>query len=153
MEDCLKHYLECESILHEFFIKACNNCFSSNKERRCCTGSWYNPVPGNNGERFLDKERIKLYGLPKRRNGRTGCGYHSSNGCILETHKSPVCLSMVCFKLEDFLHSAGINYNPREIYLSLSNILEGKVKNEELDSFKSRLKCFVNQLKNISGLQ
>jgi hypothetical protein len=101
----LHHYLDIEIILNEVFEKI-NYCLA------CCIlkpGTVIFPNPGCCKDHYYKKydldhpafdrltaEREMCYGKPEAAKWIkriSPCEYHTLSGCVLKTHKSPVCLS------------------------------------------------------------
>ncbi len=152
-ENRLKNYLECESLLREFFknLTFCrDNCFTQE------SSMFIKEIPGNIGcclvdhhydeyliNRLLIIERIKKYGPPKDKNF---CGYHTEeNGCILEDHKPIICISYICSPQREYLKTNFEidNFNYKKI---LEEILEGDITILELNEFKSEIKGLIKKV-------
>ena len=157
----LKKYLEIEFILNGFFDRfgyCITHCIrKSGRETLpnpgCCSAPYYKEYDLNHPAfALLKQEREKRYGKPeyfKNVKRISPCEYHTLNGCLLKTHKSPVCLGFMCKKSIYFLRDAyniykydylGINY-------ALEWILTGDLPETDFKSFKSD--C-MNMLKKIS---
>lgn len=130
----LARYLELEGLLNIFF-SSLNFCFERCvlPERKqngglpvaaCCRDRYYVLFDLDHPafER-LRRERERLYGEPGKHsweNPVSPCEYHDpENGCILKSHKSPICLAFLCRKAIDRLRTEfgiyfydylGVNY-------------------------------------------
>ncbi len=107
----LIRYLNIEQALNDFF-NTFNYCYDTcirlelemtNGEpvSACCKDRYYKKYDLDD-EAFLllKEERIELYGRPEDYsfdNPVSPCEYHDPRkGCVLPTHKSPICLSFMC---------------------------------------------------------
>ena len=106
-----ERYLNIESLLNTFFsvFNYCfNNCIKSeifrnngNPVPACCKDKYYNKYDIDHPSfDLLTSKRIALYGNPEDHyfnNPVSPCEYHNpESGCVLATHKSPICLSFMC---------------------------------------------------------
>jgi hypothetical protein len=143
----LRRYLEAESILKEFFdeLSFCRhsvpNCLCDNY---CCKHT----VPGNykfsdlKGVKELDTSRDEKYGkddTDKHQGDGHNCTYSSNEGCILKTHKPPICASYLCTPGQTFLKQNNVAYDAQEIESKLIDILEGDMSEEDYQSFKKEI--------------
>ncbi len=113
----LTNYLECESLLHEFFNKV--NMCGKFECYNCCNNDNLPKIYGFTTKE-LDDERIKIYGEGKN---NKPCPYLSGNSCDLKTHKPVVCISFACESVTKFLKTKGINYDSLLIENKLLEIL------------------------------
>ncbi len=107
----LLRYLNIEEKLNAFF-KVFNYCFdpcirleisknNGNPVSACCKDKYYKKYDlGVPACSLLKEERQKKYGTPESysfSNPVSPCEYHNPfSGCVLPTHKSPVCLAFMC---------------------------------------------------------
>ena len=111
IEKNLRRYLETEGLLNAFFSAwgyCVANCIqpemlkNGNKPVAACCSNKYYALYDLDHPAFerLKEEREKLFGKPEDhrwKNPVTTCEYHNpENGCLLSTHKSPICLAYVC---------------------------------------------------------
>jgi hypothetical protein len=116
----LARYLELEALLRNFFEQSgyCKEHFG-----RTCNGCCNENVAGHpecQGDRELDAERLRIYGVG---NLTRSCPYSSDNGCVLETHKAPICIAYVCPQFTRALNEQGIEYDWFEIQTLLISVL------------------------------
>lgn len=162
----LKDYLECEELLNSFFTKV-NFCvpkciskpigiYRTKMEMPgdptqfpgrvgCCPYNMFNfsNYPEISDHTLLDAQRVEKYGKPKEQRG--ACDYHSSEGCILKDHKSPVCLAFVCQKFTRVVcDTFDVYYHEEEIERGLELVLSGRQSPEETHKFKEMLKGLVD---------
>lgn len=138
----LRRYLETESLLNDFFsvFDYClSRCVAVALEQNgnrpvaaCCTRKYYalydldHPVFVR-----LRQERERRYGRPQDYRWPdpvSPCPYHDPHrGCVLKTHKSPVCLAFLCRPAIDCLRGEfGIyDYDYLGIHYALEWILTG----------------------------
>ena len=152
-EENLCKYLEIESILNEFFHEL-NYCMiqciqqQQKADRRsvivgCCKDKYYkNHDIEHPSFELLRKKREQRYGTPESivNSEKTGpCEYHTSEGCRLKTHKSPICLSFLCRDAIDFLREQYqlFEYDYLGIYYALEWILTGDMSGESFEAFKN----------------
>ena len=140
LHENLARYLEIETILNRMFHDF-GYCLAQCIEKKdnghaihcgCCKDTYYKkfdqPHPVFD---LLKKEREILYGRPEA--GRyvkriSPCEYHTLNGCLLLTHKSPVCLGFLCRESIEVLRSC---YGIMEYdYLGISHALEWILTND-----------------------
>jgi hypothetical protein len=157
IETRINQYLECESVLNEFFkeLTFCyEDCLTQEhslflKDIPGCLGC----CPDNQYEQsvfpfkwMLDMKRDEKYSKPGM--NYEACDYHTMDGCILEDHKPPACLAYICPDFRDYLlKEHGIAYNRDNIRTFLKNILEGKIDQEDISRFKFQIKISINKLK------
>lgn len=162
----VKRYLEIEGILNSFFLgldyclphcirqHVCGNAPSPG----CCCGKYYKKYDLDHPAfELLRTQREKRYGGPwdfeyvKR---ISPCEYHTLNGCVLKTHKSPVCLSFMCRESIDFLRKRhGIrNYDYLGFYYALEWILTGVFSDAEFEAFKADCICMTEAINRESDL-
>jgi len=152
----LTRYLEMEGLLNDFF-RVFDYCFeqcikkaleknSGNPVAVCCKNKYYqlydldHPVFD-----LLKEEREKRFGKPDDYFWPfpvSPCEYHDPvNGCVMSTHKSPICLAFMCRKSIDFLREnfglyaydyLGMNY-------ALEWILTGNFSDKEYEELKASI--------------
>jgi len=162
LEQGLLEYLACEEMLNTFFAKVTfctKTCLSKPVGKYRVQGEMSgdrNQFPGNVGccpqdyfrfgnypeiedRSLLEERREEKYGLPKE--NKTSCGYHTLNGCVLNTHKAPLCIAYLCQDLVQHLDTKyGITYSPQEVEKNLELILAGKKSPKKL---KQLIKSFA----------
>ncbi len=141
MNKSLDDYLGCEALLRKFFdtVGACSSC-RIRGYTHCCDGKWY-LIDSN---KLLDIERERSYGEPKTDDM---CGYHTEKGCLLKTHKSPVCISYVCDFFKKFLFSKDVDYNGLRIRRFLKKVLSGKAEEREIFEFKEKISDYISKVR------
>ena len=162
-EENFNKYLDIERILNEFFNEF-DFCFSrcvrlemeingNNPVAACCQDKYYKvydlEYPSFD---LLRDQREALYGEPsdiKDSSTVSPCEYHTSTGCVLKTHKSPICLSFFCRKGIDFLRK---NYNIFEYdYLGMNYALEwiltGDLQEKDYVTFRESCMTMLDKIK------
>ncbi|MCG8472958.1 MAG: hypothetical protein MI742_14050 [Desulfobacterales bacterium] len=148
----LNHYLEMEEILNRFFtlfdycLKDCvlpelhrngNQPFAA-----CCKNRYYKIYDLDEPAfHLLRQEREALYGTPEEVKDSSlvsPCEYHTNTGCLLPTHKSPICLAFMCRKSIDALRETyGIyTYDYLGFNYALEWILTGDMTETQYHEFK-----------------
>lgn len=161
----LQRYLEMERLLNAFFASF-NYCIEQcirpeqlkNGNRpiaACCKDRFYRLYDLDHPafER-LRHERERLYGKPTDytwTNPVSPCEYHNpAKGCVLASHKSPICLAFLCRKPIDKLRTVhniyfydylGINY-------ALEWILTGDLPERDYFDLKTALVESIPKLQN-----
>jgi len=134
IESNLARYLKLERLLNDFFsaFSFCHDrCLTPEKMKNgglpvalCCSDKYYVLFDLDHAAfKLLRQERERLYGTPREHawiNPVSPCEYHNpENGCILKSHKSPICLAFFCRKAIDRLRTEfdiyfydylGVNY-------------------------------------------
>jgi len=175
LEQGLKDYLECEEFINDLFSRAnfcVPNCISKPiglyRERSempgdptqfsghigCCPYNMFDSTnyPEISDHSVLDAQRVEKYSIQKKQKG--ACDYHSSSGCQLKTHKSPICVSWICDEFVQYLaEQKGINYPRRIIEEKLELILAGKESKKSVFEFKRKLKSMNTKIKVINFLR
>lgn len=159
-EKAVRIYLELESSMNEFYKKigfCSSHCHNQKKSNHpfAAAGKEFIYTPGNiacclesniigqqvcfdrNG--LLDKQRREIFG-PGKNNGRYQsiariCRYHSDEGCILETHRPPECISYACYRQKQHLkNDRGIRYDllHDKITDSMHELANAKLKEKEI---------------------
>ncbi len=163
IEANLKRYLSAEQRLNEFFGKL-NYCLSycivpekrKNGDRpvaACCQNKYYSicDLPHPAFER-LRQEREQRFGKPEDHvwpDPVSPCQYHDPHlGCLLTTHKSPICLAFFCRQGIDHLRSRyGIyTYDYLGFYYALEWILTGDLPEQEYESFMADIAAMTARL-------
>ena len=161
----LNRYLEIESNLNRIFTRfgyCLKHCIRVPDHGHvihcgCCKGRYYkkydldHPAFG-----LLKTERERLYGKPEP--GRhikriSPCEYHTLNGCLLQTHKSPVCLGFLCRESIEALRSEhGIwEYDYLGMVHGLEWILTGDLSGKAFTEFHSLCRRIEEKLSTGPG--
>ncbi len=130
----LSRYLLTEKLLNDFFARfnfCYAKCIKIELEKNngqpvsaCCKQKYYKKYDLEHPAfDLLKTEREKLYGCPEDHNFTnpvSPCEYHNPRtGCIISTHKSPICLAFMCRESIDELRQKynifgydylGVNY-------------------------------------------
>jgi len=114
----------------------------------CCYDDCY-----KNSNPEFEQERIKLYGKPQEKERISidykPCAYHTENGCLLESYKSPICISFACNPLEKFLEETyNIKYSNLETWKLTNLIITPKNERDQeyqniVSHFKSTIIEFI----------
>lgn len=155
-EKNLARYLEIEGILNGFF-SAFDYCFEhcvkpeiikNNNQpiSACCKNKYYMLYDIEHQAFDLLKEaRESLYGNPGDYTWNSPispCEYHNPlKGCVLTTHKSPICLAFMCRESIDLLREThGIfTYDYLGINYALEWILTGYFSDSQYTEFKDSI--------------
>ncbi len=164
IEQNLTRYLEMERLLNVFFssLDYCiSTCIPVEKEKNgnrpaagCCRRKNYSLYDlSHPAFERLREEREKRYGKPEdvsRKNPVSVCEYHNPDeGCLLATHKSPVCLAFVCPEFIDFLRDTyglyvydylGVNY-------ALEWILTGDFPEAQYTEFRDSILGMIESVR------
>ena len=164
MEDpkvLVERYLELERILNIF----CDNfnyclpfCISKELEKSkiavgCCKNKYYKKydldIPSY---RLLMKKRENIYGKPEKYEHiktLSPCEYHTPEGCVLKTHKSPICNAFFCPEAIDFLRDKYniFNYDYLGFYYALEWTLDGTFSKTQYKDFRNEILEMVETLK------
>lgn len=161
-QENLSRYLEIETILNRFFelydfcLKQCvlpelarngNQPFAA-----CCKDKYYKIYDLDHPSfSLLRKERERLYGKPEEVKGSSlvsPCEYHTDTGCVLATHKSPICLAFMCRKSIDTLREDyGIyTYDYLGFNYALEWILTGDLSPADYAAFRQSCLAMVETL-------
>ncbi|MBT8340938.1 MAG: hypothetical protein HKP58_11800 [Desulfatitalea sp.] len=156
IERNIRRYLEIERLLDAFFssFHFCHaHCIAPELRRNgnrpvaaCCKDKYYQvfDLPDAAFDR-LRKEREQLYGEPadhKWANAVSPCEYHDpQNGCILKSHKSPVCLAFFCRRaIEQLRTDFGIYfYDYLGMYYALEWLLTGVLPERDYLDLKQNI--------------
>ena len=159
----LEHYLDIERILNAFFHEThfcLNHCILKPGEEHfptpgCCKDKYYKKFDIDHPafER-LTAQREALYGKPAARKWVkriSPCEYHTLQGCLLDTHKSPVCLGFFCRAGIDFFRERYniFTYDYLGIHYALEWILTGDLKGDAYEEFKDSCLDMVNKVKPV----
>ncbi|MDY0360051.1 MAG: hypothetical protein RBR08_01210 [Desulforegulaceae bacterium] len=148
-----ERYIELEKILNDF-CENFNYCFPYciKKELEtndiavgCCKNKYYKKYDLDiSSYDILKKEREKIYGPPsdyEHIKTPSPCEYHTSQGCALKTHKSPICNAFFCPEAIDFLREKYkiFNYDYLGIYYGLEWTLDATFNEKQYLEFKNEL--------------
>ncbi|MFZ1983599.1 MAG: hypothetical protein WAU91_04250 [Desulfatitalea sp.] len=161
----LSRYLEAERLLNEFFavLDYClPRCIDAEKRRNgnrpmaaCCQQEYHwccdleHPV-----FEHLRQARERLFGKPDDHiwaNPVSPCQYHNPDrGCLLATHKSPICIAFLCREGIEFIRSHyGIyGYDYLGVYYALEWILTGDFSYEQYLEFKESILAMTARVQN-----
>ncbi len=143
----IENYLKLEAILRKFFdeIKYC----STNCEFHCC----YTDVPMASDQpssTFADCYKLKIqreiiYGTGES-DTLKNCRYKSDSGCILLTHKPPMCISHICDKYLNSINEKGYcKYSVLEVHSILLKVLDSDLSNNEFNECKEKIISMTNK--------
>jgi len=156
IESNLKRYLETERLLNTFFSAfdyCLSNCIQPALQKNghrpvaaCCTKKYYASEDLDHPafER-LRQERERLFGKPQDHswpNPVSPCEYHNPfRGCLLSSHKSPICLAFICPEGIDCLrkHHGIYGYDYLGVYYALEWILTGDLPEQHYLEFKESI--------------
>lgn len=164
----LKRYLFTETLLNTFFETFCF-CFEScirieleknngNPVSACCQDTYYKKYDMDYPSfTLLKSEREKRFGTPQDyhfENRVSPCEYHNpKTGCVLATHKSPICLAFMCRESIDELRDKyqiyeydylGMNY-------ALEWILTGDLPDSEYEALNQSILKMTETIRNFKG--
>lgn len=120
----------------------------------CCKKKYYKiyDLPHPAFDR-LKIERETLYGKPAdhiRPNAVSPCEYHNpQTGCMLVTHKSPVCIAFMCRESIDFIRDryAITTYDYLGVHYALEWTLTGVFSDGQFREFKESIIAMIEKLK------
>jgi hypothetical protein len=152
----LKRYLEAEALLNAFFAAfdyCTDQCVkpllaqSGNRPVAACCTQPYHCICDLDHPAYdrLRQERQKRFGKPEDHRWVepvSPCQYHNPlKGCILSTHKSPICLAFFCRKAIDCLRGRfGIyTYDYLGMYYALEWILTGDLTDSQYVDFRKSI--------------
>lgn len=159
----IRDYLECEKLINQFF-SALNYCMPNCIRKKESKYTLISPVsvPGflgccnKDGEAMdiskhskvvalLARLRIEKYGsgIPNL----VSCHYHTKKGCVLETHKPPICVSYCCSPMEKHIHRK-FDLGNMCFLTRVYSVLEGSCSKAELNEFKNRLQKYTEIVKS-----
>jgi hypothetical protein len=165
IERNLERYLETESLLNAFFagfdfcVPECIAIEMQKNDHRpvaaCCKARYYAECDLDHpAYRRLRLEREKRYGKPEDHiwaDPVSPCEYHNpARGCLLASHKSPICLGFLCPKGIDRLRSDyGIYaYDYLGMYYALEWILTGDLPEHQYREFRAGILDMTRVLKS-----
>lgn len=107
---CLARYLEIETLLNEFYtyfdycaavcVPKLLAASGGAPIAACCKDRYYKVYDLDHPAfDLLRSGREALFGTPEEQQNSSSisiCEYHTDTGCVLRTHKSPICLSFMC---------------------------------------------------------
>jgi len=153
IEANLKRYLETETLLNGFFAvfdDCASRCvpelLAQNGNRpvaACCTRPYHCECDLDHpAYERLRQEREKRFGKPtdyRWPDPVSPCEYHNpAAGCVLTTHKSPICLAFFCRKAIEHLRSRFgiVTYDYLGFYYALEWILTGDLADSQYADFR-----------------
>lgn len=163
----LNRYLAAERKLNNFFaaLDYCLPCCIAVEKCKiggrpvaaCCQNKYHSicDLPHPAFER-LRQEREKRFGRPETyvwHDPVSPCQYHDPHqGCVLETHKSPICLAFFCRPGIDHLRSRyGIyTYDYLGFYYALEWILTDDLPARDYQAFLADIEAMTARLKQIA---
>ena len=96
----------------------------------------------------LQKENLN----PTLQSTKGGCSYHTTKGCALTKHKSPVCISYACTSLKYELRSKyAVAYRGASISLLFEHILKGKITNQILEETIENITKATQRIKEVKA--
>jgi len=146
-------YLELERILNIF----CSNfdyclpyCIKQQIEEKgvaigCCQNKYYKKYDQDlPSYEILKKLREEIYGKPleyEHIKTPSPCEYHTPEGCVLKTHKSPICNAFFCPEAIEHLREKYLifNYDYLGIYYGLEWTLDGTFSKTQYEDFRNEL--------------
>jgi hypothetical protein len=152
----LERYLEAERLLNRFFVSL-DYCFpnciqkkmreNGNRPTAACCTQKYHSSDDVNHPAFdrLRQERKSLFGAPEnlvRNNPVSPCEYHNpERGCMLSTHKSPICIAYLCPAGIELLraHYGIFGYDYLGVYYALEWILTGELSDKAYMEFRNSI--------------
>ena len=152
----IRRYLEIERLLNAFFatfdycLPRCITPEIQNSGHKptaaCCTKKYYALYDLDHPAfELLRRERELLFGKPEQYHWNdpvSPCPYHNpAKGCVLATHKSPVCLSFLCRSAIDVLRNTfGIySYDYLGVHYALEWILTGEFSEHQYNEFRNSI--------------
>lgn len=165
IERNLERYLEMETLLNAFFaafdfcVPACIDIEMEKNGQRpvaaCCKDKYYSKCDLDHpAYRRLRQEREARFGRPYEHTWTdpvSPCEYHNpANGCLLATHKSPICLGFLCPKGVERLRAGyGIYaYDYLGVYYALEWILTGDLPEDQYRGFRASIFDMTRRVKN-----
>ncbi|MFZ5570740.1 MAG: hypothetical protein ACOZF0_10065 [Thermodesulfobacteriota bacterium] len=164
IEANLRRYLAMERLLNEFFAASdycLKNCIQVEMRKNgnrpvagCCRKPYYTLYDLDHPAfALLKREREKRFGKPgdcDRPTPVSPCEYHSPNaGCLLSSHKSPVCIAFVCREYVDYLRNRfGLYaYDYLGVYYALEWILTGDFTDGQYREFGAGIRAMIAAIK------
>lgn len=161
-QENLNRFLEMEEILNRFFERfdfCLTGCVLPELKRTggepfaaCCKDKYYKVYDLEHPAYDLLRDaRESLYGKPdeiKETSLISPCEYHTNTGCLLKTHKSPICLAFMCRKSIDALReNHGIyTYDYLGFNYALEWILTGDMVGAAYDEFRQSCLDMIDTL-------
>ena len=151
LQKYIDRYLDIEKILNTVFdgLGYCmGQCISTPDpyghcvHSACCQGRYYKKYDLDHpAYEVLKAQRESLYGTPKSRENLkriSPCEYLALDGCVVKTHKSPICLGFMCRNsIEALQNTYGImEYDYLGINYALEWILTGDLDGKVYDEFR-----------------
>jgi hypothetical protein len=123
----------------------CSPHLRGSKNVGCCYGNYFELNPNSDATKLLIEEREKKYGVPNfRKNSMHRCAYHTNDGCVLKTHKSPICLAYICrSRKESIKKTFNVDYNCEPARQLLDSVLMGRLSQKEIRTFKLKIEEMV----------
>ena len=163
-EKTLIKYLDTERILNEFFsafdycMKICIPGFlekSGGRPVAACCKNRYHVICDLDHPSYilLRRKREELFGKPEEQrkpvDSVSPCEYHGPRGCLLTTHKSPICLSFMCRKSIDTLRETyGIfTYDYLGVYYALEWLLTGHLSDSSHQEFRESIETMTKTVR------
>ncbi|MGM5482301.1 MAG: hypothetical protein ACQESF_02455 [Nanobdellota archaeon] len=119
----------------------------------CCNMNYHIFDNHDNIVKEFFLQRNKLYGLvePAKvfKEGEmeySECCYHSDDGCILKTHKSPTCISYICETFRNYMKSKGISYNSFYVNKRLDELLSARSSKEDIKDFSNTIDRWLEKI-------
>jgi hypothetical protein len=165
LERYIEKYLECEALLNEFFdaVDFCyDHCISQEHSLvyddkpgyfACCgKNKLYDSASFRLAGNLLQEKREEKYKITKV-DTSTPCIYHTRDkGCMLKDYKSPLCISFLCDPYKDYIkENFNINYHSKLTAKTMSEILDCRLSDSEIEIFKSGIKKAIQRV-NLSKL-
>ena len=103
---------------------------------------------------LLRAGRERLYGTPESRTGMSTvspCEYHADTGCVLASHKSPICLAFMCRPaIESMRKEFGIyTYDYLGFNYGLEWILTGDMRESDYLQFVDDLDAMIEVARKV----
>lgn len=161
----LSRYLATEKLLNNFFdsFNFCyEKCVKIEIEKNqgepvaaCCQNKYYKLYDLDHPAfELLKLERESLYGRPEDhsfKNPVSPCDYHNPyKGCVVKTHKSPICLSFMCRESIDELRDKYkiFEYDYLGVNYALEWILTGDFSEKDFIEFTQSI---IDMQRKITG--
>lgn len=168
VERRLTRYLETETLLNRFFslFDYClSHCVRPEVQKNanqpvaaCCRNKYYTVCDLDHpAYERLRVEREKRFGRPQDYTWEkpvSPCEYHNPHeGCILRTHKSPICLAFFCRRGIDYLRERfGVyTYDYLGFYYALEWILTGDLPEDQYRDFRKSVEEMIERVKRPCG--
>jgi hypothetical protein len=158
----LTRYLEIEGLLNTFFdavgycLEKCVKqalALNGNQPFSACCKNRYHclyDLPDSDFDR-LRSERENRFGKPEEQPYKSPvspCEYHGPFGCVLATHKSPICLAFMCRESIDYIRETyGIyEYDYLGMNYALEWILTGVFTDGQYREFRESLENMIRRV-------